>query len=162
MGTVRSKPARSSPNFLICRVYVFFFSLLVFLVLEKRAGGVFFFFFPFLPSPREHPLTTHSSAYLQLAEKACQGTRYSVYMTRPICRSILHKTLCRMLALLVKAGLSATRRLKKRRQNTRRSRVTAPADLEPPKVLGFGFGFGLGLGSGLGLGWSGPSSKVEI
>ena len=36
----------------------------------------------------------------------------------------------------------------------RRSRVTAPADLESPK----GFGFGLGLGSG----WSGPTCKVEI
>ena len=68
-----------------------------------------------------------------------------------------------MRVLLVKAGLSAARCLKKKRhQNTRRSRVTAPADLEPPKGLGFGLGFGFGLGSGLGLGWSGSSCKVEI
>ena len=36
----------------------------------------------------------------------------------------------------------------KRHRNTRRSRVTAHADLDPPK----GLGLGLGLGSGLGLG----------
>ena len=50
----------------------------------------------------------------------------------------------------------------KRPQNKRRSRATAPADLEPPK------GFiqvrvrVIGLGSGLGLGWSRPACKVEI
>ena len=38
---------------------------------------------------------------------------------------------------------------KTRHQRTRRGRVTAPSDLEPPK----GLGFGLGLGLGLGLGW---------
>ena len=46
----------------------------------------------------------------------------------------------------------------KRHQNTRRSRVAAPADLEPPKGLGLGLGFGLRLGSG----WSGPTCRVEI
>ena len=45
---------------------------------------------------------------------------------------------------------------KKRHQNTRRTRVTAPAGLEPPK--GSAFGLGLGLGSG----WSGPTCKLEI
>ena len=30
--------------------------------------------------------------------------------------------------------------LEKRLQNTRRSRVAAPADLEPPNGIGFGFG----------------------
>ena len=64
-----------------------------------------------------------------------------------------------MWVLQVKAGLSAARLfLEKRHQNTRRSRVTTPADLEPPKALGLG----LGLGSGLGLGWSGSTCKVEI
>ena len=50
--------------------------------------------------------------------------------------------------------------LEKRHQNTRRSRVTAPADLEPPSglALGLGLRFGLGLGSGC----SGPTCKVEI
>ena len=43
-------------------------------------------------------------------------------------------------------------------KNTRRSRVTAPADLEPPEGLGFGFGLGLGLGSGR----SGPTCKDKI
>lgn len=44
--------------------------------------------------------------------------------------------------------------LEKRRENTRRSRVTrpCPADLEPPE------GWGLALGSG----WSGPTSKVGV
>ena len=46
--------------------------------------------------------------------------------------------------------------MEKRHRNTRRSRVTVPADLEPPKGLGFG------LGSGLGLGWSSSTCKVEI
>ena len=49
---------------------------------------------------------------------------------------------------------------KKRHQNTRRSRVTAYANLEPPKGLGVGFGFGFGLR--LGSGWSGPTCKVEL
>ena len=48
--------------------------------------------------------------------------------------------------------------LERRHQNTRRSRVAAPADLEPPKGLGLGLGFGLRLGSG----WSGPTCRVEI
>ena len=48
--------------------------------------------------------------------------------------------------------------LEKRLQNTRRSRLTVPADLKPPK----GFGLGLGSGSGLGLGWSGLTCRVEI
>ena len=46
----------------------------------------------------------------------------------------------------------------KRHENTRWSRVAAPADLDPPKELGFGFGCGLGFGSGR----SGPTFKVEI
>ena len=49
---------------------------------------------------------------------------------------------------------------KKRHQNTRRSRVTAPADLEPPRGLELGLGLGLGLR--LGSVWSGPTCKVEI
>ena len=49
--------------------------------------------------------------------------------------------------------------LEKHHQNTRRSRVTAPADLEAPRGLGLGLGL---LGSGLGSGWSEPMYKVEI
>ena len=45
-------------------------------------------------------------------------------------------------------------RKKKNYRNRRRSRVTAPADLEPPR----GLSFGLGLGSG----WCGPTRKIEI
>ena len=37
-------------------------------------------------------------------------------------------------------------------ENATRTLVTAPADLEPPKGLGFGLGLGLGLGLGSGLG----------
>ena len=57
--------------------------------------------------------------------------------------------------LLVETGFSF---LEKSHQNTRRSRETAPADLEPPK--GLGLGLGLGLGPGVGLVWS--DVKVEI
>ena len=47
--------------------------------------------------------------------------------------------MCRMLVLLVEAGLSVVRIFwENRHQNTRRSRVTAPADLEPPKGVGLG------------------------
>ena len=78
-----------------------------------------------------------------------------------MCRCILHNTFCRMRVLLVKVDFSAARRfVEKHHQNTRRSLVTAPADLGPPK--GLGFGLGLGSGSGLGLGWSGSTCKVEI
>ena len=49
--------------------------------------------------------------------------------------------------------------LGKRHQNTRRGRVTAPADLETPNRLESGFGFG--LGPGLGSGWSGSTRKLE-
>ena len=77
----------------------------------------------------------------------------------PICRRGLQKPSSRTLVLLVEVGLSAARvLLKKRHQNTQRSRATAPADLEPPKGLGLGLGLWLCLGSG----WSGPTLKVEI
>ena len=62
------------------------------------------------------------------------------WWTRAACRTGRHKTLCKMRALLVKAGLSAARMffMEKRRQNKRRSSVTAPADLAPRKGLGIG------------------------
>ena len=41
-------------------------------------------------------------------------------------------------------------------QNTRRGRMAAPLDLEPPEGLGFGFNLGWGLGSAR----SGPTFKV--
>ena len=56
----------------------------------------------------------------------------------------------------------------KRHQSTRRSRLTAPANLEPrqriepPKELGLGLGVGFGVGLRLESGWSGPTCKVEI
>ena len=61
-----------------------------------------------------------------------------------MCRTGLHKLLCRVRFLLVKAGLSAARRFfqGKYLQDMRRSRVTAPADPEPPKGLGFELGLG--------------------
>ena len=47
-------------------------------------------------------------------------------------------------------GISVARYfLTKRDQTTRRSRVTAPADQEPFKLLGLGLGLGFGLGVGL-------------
>ena len=73
--------------------------------------------------------------------------------TYSMCSCIMHKTLCRMRTAFF---------LGKRHPNTRRSRATAPAHLEPPKGSGLGLGLGLGLGSGLGLGWSGSTCKVGI
>ena len=78
-----------------------------------------------------------------------------------MCRGILQKSLCRMLVSLAEARLWGRPGIwGKRHQNTRRSRVTAYANLEPPKGLGVGFGFGFGLR--LGSGWSGPTCKVEL
>ena len=82
--------------------------------------------------------------------------------TRPMRRTGQHKTLCKG-AGLIGQGWPFGRPdvfLEKSHQNTRRGRVTAPADLEPPKGVGSGFGFGLGLGQG--SDWSGPTCKVEI
>ena len=57
------------------------------------------------------------------------------------------QTSSRMRVLLVETGLSAARSFfLNRHQITRRSRVAAPVDLEPPKGLGLGFGFGFGFG----------------
>lgn len=58
---------------------------------------------------------------------------------------------------MIKAGCSAARMvLGKRLQYTRRGRVAAPADLEPPTGMGFG------LGRGQRSGWSRPTCKIEI
>ena len=77
-----------------------------------------------------------------------------------------------MRVLLAKAALSAARRyLEKRHQNTRRSRVTAPVDLEPPEGLGpcrpraprrVRVRVPVRDRVELGLGWSGPTCKLEI
>ena len=56
---------------------------------------------------------------------------------RPVCRTGRHKNYVQDAGLyvLVEAGLSAARGfVGKLHQHTRRSRVTAPADLDPPKV----------------------------
>ena len=52
--------------------------------------------------------------------------------------------------------------LEKRHQNTRRSRVTISADLEPPKGLGFGVGFGSGLGQAWGRVGLGPRARLKL
>ena len=58
-----------------------------------------------------------------------------------------------MRVLLVEAGFSAARGFfKKRHQNTRRSCVAAPADLEPPKRVGVGVK--ARVRSGVGLDWA--------
>ena len=61
-----------------------------------------------------------------------------------MCRSDPHKHFVQGAGLIGQGGpfgrLNVFRG--KRHQNTQRSRVTAPADLEPPKGLGFGLGFG--------------------
>ena len=71
--------------------------------------------------------------------------------TRPMCRSIVQKLCAGCWFWWPRLALLAVRdTLEKRHQ----SRVTSPADLEPPN--------GLGLGLRLGLGWSGPTCEVEI
>ena len=58
----------------------------------------------------------------------------------------------RKLVWLVETGFSAAPAFyKKRHQNTRQSRATAPADLEPPKGLRIRLGLLLVLGLGFGL-----------
>ena len=75
-----------------------------------------------------------------------------------MCSCTLHKTFVEDAGLIGQGGsFGRTAFLSgKRHQNTRRSYMTASADLEPPTGLGFG------IGSGLGLGWSGSTCKVEI
>ena len=76
-----------------------------------------------------------------------------------VCRTGPHKFLCRMLVLLVEAGLSTAREFCGK---TPPKEAAEPRDCPcrpgAPKGLGLGFGFGFGLGSGL----SGPRCKVEI
>ena len=72
-----------------------------------------------------------------------------------MCRTDRHKTLCRMLVFLVEAGrgwpFDRPRLFKeKRHQNTRRSRVTALADLEPSTRVEVG----ARVMSGVGLVWA--------
>ena len=111
-------------------------------------------------NPTSNPYTLYTRGYITFS--IFVYTLSSLYnkpyiMTRPTRRTGLHENVCRSLISMAEAGLSAERDSSGKRHNNR-SRVTAPADIEPPKRLGSGLGLGLGVASG----WSGPTCKVEI
>ena len=83
-----------------------------------------------------------------------------------MCRSVLHKTLCRMRVLLVKEGYFGRPAFLffKPHPNTRRSRVTAPADLEhrAPQKVGVRVKARVRVRPGVGFVWADVRVRLKL